>query len=51
MILHSIHKSLLYLTEYEQTDEQGYNHESNAISETSIIKTTYAEHGVAECFD
>ena len=48
--LHSVHKRLLYLTEYKQPNEQGYDHESDAVSETGIIKTAHAEHGVAEGF-
>ena len=49
-ILDSVHKRLLYLTEYKQPDEQGYDHESDAVSETGDIKTPYAEHGIAEGF-
>ena len=40
--LDSVHKSLLYLTEYEQPDEQCYYHETDAVSKTSRIKTTYS---------
>ena len=50
-ILDRIHKRLLHLTEYKQPDEQGDDHESYAVSETGVIKTAYAEHGVAEGFD
>lgn len=48
--LHSVHKSLLYLTEYNQPDEKGYDHESDAVPETGVIKTAYTEHGVAKGF-
>lgn len=49
-ILDSIHKCLLYPTEYKQPYEQGYKHESYAVSKTGVIKTAYAEHSVAEGF-
>ena len=46
--LDRIHKSLLNLAEYKQPDEQGYDHESYAVSKTAIVKTAYSKHSIAE---